>query len=79
MYLIHGDEELAAQSFAKSQANDPENAAAWIGQAVIAIRNHDLREAQDLYVHAFEIGERSLVLHGLGQGIYLDYGKLPIR
>jgi superkiller protein 3 len=62
MYLIHEDDELAAQAFARSQAIDPENAVAWIGQAILAVRSNDPLEAHELYQHAFEIGERSLVL-----------------
>lgn len=61
MYLIHEDDELAAQAFSRSQAADPENAVAWIGQAMLAVRSNDPLEAQELYQHAFEIGERSLV------------------
>jgi hypothetical protein len=61
MYLIHEDHELAAQAFSRSQANDPENAVAWLGQAVLAVRSKDLIEAHELYQHAFEIGERSFV------------------
>ena len=61
MYLIHEDDELAAQAFSRTQANDPENAVAWIGQAILAVRSKDLIEAHELYQHAFEIGERSFV------------------
>jgi len=62
MYLIHDDDELAAQAFSRSQANDPENAVAWLAQAILAIRSNDVIEAHELYQHAFEIGERSFVL-----------------
>jgi len=61
MYLIHGDDELAGLAFSRSQACDPENAVAWLGQAVLALRSNDLIEAQDIYQHAFEIGDRNLV------------------
>jgi len=61
MYLIHEDDELAAQAFSRSQATDPENAAAWIGQAILAVRSNDPLEARELYQHAFEMGEMSLV------------------
>ena len=61
MYLIHEDDELAAQAFSRSQANDPENAVAWIGQAILAVRAKDPIEAHELYQQAFEIGERSFV------------------
>lgn len=61
MYLIHGDNELAAQAFSRSQANDPENAVAWLGQATISALNKDPIEARELYQHAFEIGERNFV------------------
>jgi superkiller protein 3 len=61
MYLMHEDDELATQAFSRSQANDPENAVAWLGQAILAIRSNDPFEAHELYQHAFEIGERSFV------------------
>lgn len=61
MYLIHDDDELAAQVFSRSQANDPENAVAWLGQAILAVRSKDPIEAHELYQHAFEIGERGFV------------------
>jgi superkiller protein 3 len=61
MYLMHDDDELATQAFSRSQANDPENAVAWLGQATLAVRANDPLEAHELYQHAFEIGERSFV------------------
>src|SRR5438552_906562 len=61
MYLIHEDDELAALAFSRSQANDPENAVAWLGQAILAVRSKDPIEAHELYQHAFEIGERAFV------------------
>jgi hypothetical protein len=77
MYLIHEDDELAAQAFSRSQANEPENAVAWLGQAVLAINAKDSIEAQELYQHAFEIGERSFVrLHC--DLTYQDCGILPL-
>jgi superkiller protein 3 len=61
MYLIHEDDELAEQAFSRSRANDPENAVAWLAQAILAVRSNDTIEAHELYQHAFEIGERSFV------------------
>jgi len=61
MYLIHNDNELAALAFSRSHATDPENAVAWLGQAVLARRSNDSTEARDVYQHAFEIGDRSFV------------------
>jgi len=61
MYLIHDDDELAGIAFSRSQAADPENAVAWLGQAILALRSNDLIEARDIYQHAFEIGDRSFV------------------
>ena len=61
MYLMHEDDELATQAFSRSQANDPENAVSWLGQAILAIRSNDPSEAHELYQHAFEIGERGFV------------------
>jgi superkiller protein 3 len=62
MYLMHDDDELAAQAFSRSQAIDPENSVAWLAQAILAVRRNDPLEASQLYQHAFEIGERSFVL-----------------
>ena len=61
MYLIHDDDELATQAFSRSQATDPENAVAWLGQAIVAVGSKDPLEAQELYQHAFEIGDKSFV------------------
>jgi hypothetical protein len=58
---MHDDDELATKAFSRSQANDPENAVAWLGQAILAVRANDSIEAHELYQHAFEIGERSFV------------------
>jgi hypothetical protein len=78
LYLMHDDDELAAQAFSRSQANDPENAVAWLGQAFLAVRSNDTIEAHELYQHAFEISESSFVsllsdvcLHRLLQVIVL--------
>jgi len=60
---MHDDDELAAQAFSRSQATDPENAVAWLGQAISAVRSNDPIEAHELYQHAFEIGEGSFVSH----------------
>ena len=61
MYLMNGDDELAGQALSRSQATDPENAVAWLGQAILAVRNNDPREAHELFLHSFEIGESSFV------------------
>jgi Tfp pilus assembly protein PilF len=58
---MHEDDDLATQAFSRSQANDPENAVAWLGQAILAIRSNDMFEAHELYQQTFEIGERSFV------------------
>jgi superkiller protein 3 len=76
MYLMHEDDELATQAFSRSQATDPENAVAWLGQAILAVRTRDTTEAHELYQHAFEIGETSFVI-----SLYvtnLDCGELSI-
>jgi hypothetical protein len=61
MYLLNDDDELAGQAFSRSQATDPENAVAWLGQAIFAVRNNDPLEARELFLHSFEIGESSFV------------------
>ena len=78
MYLMHQDDELAVQAFSRSQATDPENAVAWLGQAILAIRSKDPVEAHELYQHAFEIGERSFVSSWTIVA-YIDCRKLPLR
>ena len=61
IYLLYDDDELAGQAFSRSQANDPENAVAWLGQAILAVRANDPGEAHELFLHSFEIGQSSFV------------------
>ena len=61
MYLMHNDVELAALAFSRSQAIDPENAVAWLGQAILAAQENDRPEANELFQQVFEIGERRFV------------------
>lgn len=78
MYLMHDDNELAAQAFSRGQAIDPENAATWVGQAVLASRARDHGEAHELYQHAFEIGDRSFVSSLRDDLILSGFCKLSI-
>jgi superkiller protein 3 len=55
-YLVHGDEDLANQSFLKAQVIDPEWAAAWVGQATLADMAGHAAEASVLLEHAFSLG-----------------------
>lgn len=55
-YLVHGDEDLANQSFLKAQVIDPEWAAAWVGQATLADMAGHAAEASVLLEHAFTLG-----------------------
>ncbi|GJN90635.1 hypothetical protein Rhopal_003647-T1 [Rhodotorula paludigena] len=55
-YLVHGDEDLANQSFLKAQVLDPEWAAAWVGQATLADLAGHAVEASVLLEHAFSLG-----------------------
>ncbi|GAA5931798.1 hypothetical protein JCM3775_000045 [Rhodotorula graminis] len=55
-YLVHGDEDLANQSFLKAQVLDSDWAAAWVGQATLAdLAGHAL-EASVLLEHAVSLG-----------------------
>lgn len=55
-YLVHGDEDLANQSFLKAQVIDPDWAPAWVGQATLADLAGHLAESSVLLEHAFSLG-----------------------
>lgn len=55
-YLVHGDEDLANQSFLKAQVLDSDWTAAWIGQATLADMAGHAVEASVLLEHAFTLG-----------------------
>ena len=52
MYLYHSDIELANEAFYKAQVLDPDFAAAWVGQGLVAVLNDHQREALALFEHA---------------------------
>jgi len=55
-YLVHGDEDLANQSFLKAQVLDSDWAAAWVGQATLADLAGHAVEASVLLEHAVSLG-----------------------
>ncbi len=59
MYLIQEDNQLANEAFARAQSSDPDYAQAWAGQALLADRLADPKEARTLFTHAFEIADSS--------------------
>ncbi|KAA8909787.1 hypothetical protein FN846DRAFT_941480 [Sphaerosporella brunnea] len=61
LYTIQEDYMLANEAFSRAQSTDPEYALAWVGQGIIATILGESREAQELFQHAFEISDQSLV------------------
>lgn len=61
LYLVNNESELANQAFTKAQSTDPEYAAAWIGQGLLATLYGSMDEARGLFKHAFEISESSSI------------------
>lgn len=59
LYLCNSEYELANQAFTRAQSSDPEYAAAWVGQGLLATLYGNAREAAGLFKHAFEIAESS--------------------
>lgn len=52
---------LANETFSRAQSADPEYVLAWVGQGVIAAIYGEAEQAQELFQHAFEISDHSLV------------------
>lgn len=52
LYLYHSDPELATEAFRKAQVLDPDFAAAWIGQGLVAVLNDHQHDALALFEHA---------------------------
>ncbi|KAJ9660935.1 Superkiller protein 3 [Neophaeococcomyces mojaviensis] len=59
LYLNNSEAELANQAFTRAQSTDPEYAAAWIGQGLLATLYGRLEEAAGLFKHANEIADSS--------------------
>ena len=55
LYLIYEDFQLANEAFSRAQSSDPDYAQAWAGQAMLANRLADPKEARTLFTHAYEI------------------------
>jgi superkiller protein 3 len=62
LYLVHNDHELANDAFTRAQSSDPEYAAAWLGQGLLALLFGDAKEARLLFIHAFDIANSSSIL-----------------
>lgn len=61
LYLHNAEHELANQAFTKAQSTDPEYAAAWVGQGLLATLYGKLKDAANLFTHAFEIADSSSI------------------
>ncbi|KAF3942153.1 hypothetical protein ABW19_dt0207265 [Dactylella cylindrospora] len=55
LYLLQEDLELANQAFSRGQSADPDYSHAWTGQGLVALATGDVKEAQELFEHAFQI------------------------
>lgn len=61
LYLNNNETELANEAFTRAQSADPEYAAAWIGQGLLATLYGKHTEAAGLFKHAFEIADSSSI------------------
>ncbi|KAL7425055.1 Superkiller protein 3 [Cryptotrichosporon argae] len=61
LYLEAGDTELAADCFVRAQTLDPEYAAAWLGQGLVARANGDVEQTRNLLSHAVTLSAGSLL------------------
>lgn len=59
LYLHNNEYELANQAFTKAQSADPEYAAAWVGQGILAASYGREKDAANLFTHAFDIADSS--------------------
>lgn len=59
LYIHNSEHELANEAFTRAQSTDPEYAAAWVGQGLLATLYGKQKEAAGLFKHAFEIAESS--------------------
>lgn len=61
LYTLQDDYALANEAFSRAQSTDPEYALAWVGQGLIAGIFGEPDQAQELFQHAFEISDHSIV------------------
>ena len=59
--MLQNDFDLANQAFSKAQSTDPEYAQAWVGQGLLALLLGELKDAQELFEHAFQISTGNCV------------------
>ena len=59
--LTQNDHDLANRAFSKAQVIEPENAWAWLGQALVAYRDNDTKEALSLFEQASTLSAGNLV------------------
>ena len=59
LYLHNSEHEIANEAFTRAQSTDPEYAAAWVGQGLLAMLYGKQKEATGLFKHAFEIADSS--------------------
>ena len=62
LYLFQNDTELANEAFTRSQSTDPDYAHAWLGQGILAVLLGEIKEAQNLFAHAFEISDSTSLM-----------------
>lgn len=55
LYLLQNDYELAHQAYVRAQSTDPDYAAAWLGEGILALLWGNGKEAKLHFTHAFEI------------------------
>ena len=59
LYLIQNDIQLANDAYTRAQSSDPDYAQAWLGQGLLAMQMGEVKEARNLFTHAFEIADSS--------------------
>ena len=59
LYLIQNDIQLANDAYTRAQSSDPDYAQAWLGQGLLAMHMGEVKEARNLFTHAFEIADSS--------------------
>ena len=57
LYLLQEDHQLANEAFTRAQSADPDYAHAWLGQGILAYHLGEVKEAEILFTHAFEISD----------------------
>ena len=62
LYLLQNDYQLANDAFTRAQSADPDYTHAWLGQGILAMLLGEVKEAQSLFTHAFEISDSSSLI-----------------